>query len=53
MLFGLPQFQKEELLAALVTFRALYFVLPLFLAALSLGLREIRVLAKGPPIHGD
>ena len=29
MLLGLPQFQREELLAALLTFRALYFVLPL------------------------
>jgi hypothetical protein len=45
MLVGLAQFQREELLAALLTFRALYFVLPLFLAALSLGLRELRMLA--------
>jgi uncharacterized membrane protein YbhN (UPF0104 family) len=29
MLLGLPQFQREELLAALLTFRALYVVLPL------------------------
>ena len=34
---ALPQFQREELLAALLTFRALYFVLPLLLATLSLG----------------
>jgi len=46
MLVGLAQFQREELLAALLTFRALYFVLPLFLAALSLGLRELRLLAR-------
>ncbi len=45
-LLGLPQFQKEELLAALLTFRVLYFVLPLFFAALSLGLRELRLLAR-------
>jgi len=44
-LIGLPQFQREELLAALLTFRALYFVLPLLLASLSLGLREFRMLA--------
>jgi uncharacterized membrane protein YbhN (UPF0104 family) len=47
MLFGLAEFRREELLAALLTFRALYFVLPLFLATLSLGLRELRMLA-GP-----
>jgi uncharacterized membrane protein YbhN (UPF0104 family) len=46
MLIGLAQFQREELLAALITFRALYFVLPLFFATLSLGLRELRVLAR-------
>ncbi len=45
MLVGLAQFQREELLAALLTFRALYFVLPLLLAALSLGVREVRMLA--------
>jgi glycosyltransferase 2 family protein len=46
MLVGLAEFQREELLAALLTFRALYFVLPLLLAALSLGLREVRMLAR-------
>jgi len=46
MLVGLAQFQREELLAALLTFRALYFVLPLLLASLSLGLRELRMLAR-------
>ena len=46
MLFGLRRFQKEELLAVLLTFRALYFVLPLCLATLSLGLRELWLLAQ-------
>jgi uncharacterized membrane protein YbhN (UPF0104 family) len=46
MLTGLPQFQKEELLAALLIFRALYFVLPLLLAASLLGLRELWLMAK-------
>jgi uncharacterized membrane protein YbhN (UPF0104 family) len=46
MLLGLPQFQREELLAALLTFRALYFVLPLLLATLSLGIRELHLLAR-------
>jgi hypothetical protein len=52
---GLAQFQREELLAALLTFRALYFVLPFFLATLSLGLRELRLLARpvsARPDHG-
>lgn len=46
MLVGLPQFQREELLAALLTFRALYFVLPLLLATFSLGVRELYLLAR-------
>jgi len=46
MLLGLPQFQKEELVAALLTFRVLYFMLPLLLAALSLGVRELHLLAR-------
>ncbi|MGC1358336.1 MAG: YbhN family protein [Xanthobacteraceae bacterium] len=45
MLLGLPQFPREALLAALLTFRALYFLLPLFLASVSLGIRELRMLA--------
>ncbi len=53
MLVGLAQFQREELLAALLTFRALYFVLPLFLAALSLGLRELRMLARPASARRD
>jgi hypothetical protein len=46
MLLGLPQFPKEALLAALLTFRALYFLLPLFLASISLGIRELLMLAR-------
>lgn len=46
MLVGLAQFPREELLAALLTFRALYFVLPLLLATFSLGLRELWMLAR-------
>jgi glycosyltransferase 2 family protein len=48
MLLELPQFQKEELVAALLTFRVLYFMLPLFIAALSLGLRELTLLVRAP-----
>ena len=53
MLIGLAQFEREEMLAALLTFRALYFVLPLVLASLSLGLRELRLLAHPPPAGPD
>lgn len=53
MLVGLPQFQREELLAALLTFRALYFVLPLLLAAFSLGVRELYLLARPAAARGD
>jgi glycosyltransferase 2 family protein len=53
VLLGFPQFQREELLAALLTFRALYFVLPLLLATFSLGLRELRMLAWPVARHVD
>jgi glycosyltransferase 2 family protein len=41
MLIGLPQFQKEELLASLLTFRVLYFLIPLLFATLLFGAREL------------
>ncbi len=47
MFIGLPQFPKESLLASLVTFRVLYFILPLLLAVLLLGVRELRSIAAG------
>jgi glycosyltransferase 2 family protein len=53
MLVGLGQFQREDLLAALLTFRALYFVLPLLLATLSLGARELWLLARPATTRGD
>ncbi len=46
LLVGLPQFPKEDLLAALLTFRILYFVIPVCLAMLVLGLRELRLVAR-------
>jgi uncharacterized membrane protein YbhN (UPF0104 family) len=46
MLVGLHQFQKEELLASLLLFRALYFVLPLLLAASLLAMREFWLMTK-------
>ena len=45
MLVGLPLFQNEGLLASLLIFRLLYFVFPLFFAALLLSLRELRLAA--------
>jgi glycosyltransferase 2 family protein len=46
LLIGLPQFRKEELLAALLTFRVAYFVIPFLLATLVLGLRELGLVAR-------
>jgi hypothetical protein len=44
---GLPQFPRADLLASLLTFRVMYFVTPVCLAAFLLGLREFRhVLAR-------
>jgi uncharacterized membrane protein YbhN (UPF0104 family) len=47
MFIGLPQLGKEDLLVSLLTFRVLYFLLPLLLATLLLGLREFRSVAAG------
>ena len=41
MLIALPQFAKEELLATLLIFRCLYFVLPLILALCLMAAREL------------
>jgi glycosyltransferase 2 family protein len=46
ILIGLPQYQREALLATLLTFRLLDFFLPLILATLMFGLRELRLLAR-------
>jgi|SRR5262245_53437466 len=46
MLVGLPQFAKEELIASLLMFRVLYFVIPLCLAATLFGAREIWMAMK-------
>ncbi len=47
MFIGLPQFPTEGLLASLLTFRVLYFLIPLMLGTLLLGLREMRSAAAG------
>lgn len=46
MLLGLPQFEKEDLLASLLTFRVLYFAVPLLFAMLALMLRELGLVAQ-------
>jgi glycosyltransferase 2 family protein len=56
MFIGLPQFRREELLASLLLFRVLYFVLPLILGTFLLGLRELSIAAGvlgGPYIRND
>jgi uncharacterized membrane protein YbhN (UPF0104 family) len=44
MLIALPQFDKEELLAALLLFRLIYYVIPFALALSILGIRELTAL---------
>ncbi len=46
ILIGLPQYPREELLATLLTFRVIDFFLPLVLAMIMFGLRELRLIAR-------
>ena len=46
MLVELPHYAREDLLASLLTFRVLDFFLPLILATVMFGLRELRLLAQ-------
>jgi uncharacterized membrane protein YbhN (UPF0104 family) len=46
MLVALPQVEKEQLLAALVIFRGLYFAIPFCVAVLLFGLRELAISVK-------
>ena len=41
MLVALPQFGKEQLLATLVVFRILYFMIPFGIAISIMGTREL------------
>lgn len=41
MIVALPQVEKEPLLASLLVFRGLYFVLPFLVAVVLLGVREL------------
>jgi len=41
MLVALPQFGREQLLATLLVFRVLYFVIPFTIAISIMGMREL------------
>jgi uncharacterized membrane protein YbhN (UPF0104 family) len=49
MLVALWQFDKEELLAGLLLFRLLYYIVPFVIALFILGLRELLLALRGPP----
>src|SRR6202162_906551 len=64
MLVALPQFGREQLLATLVVFRILYFMIPFGIALSIMGTRELwlnvvlpwqerRRLSEAPPAPGD
>src|SRR5499427_4950554 len=50
MLVALWQFDKEELLAGLLLFRLLYYIVPFILSLLILGLRELMLAVRPPPL---
>ena len=49
MLVALWQFDKEDLLAGLLLFRLLYYIVPFGLALLILGARELYLALRGTP----
>jgi uncharacterized membrane protein YbhN (UPF0104 family) len=49
MLVGLWQFDKEDLLAGLLLFRLLYYIVPFGLALSILGVRELWLALRGTP----
>jgi uncharacterized membrane protein YbhN (UPF0104 family) len=52
MLVGLGQFGREELVAGLLLFRLLYFILPFGLALLAVGAREMWLAICQAPVAG-
>jgi uncharacterized membrane protein YbhN (UPF0104 family) len=48
MLVALWQFDKEDLLAGLLLFRLLYYIVPFVLSLAILGVRELRLFRRGP-----
>ena len=53
MLIALWQYDAEELLAGLLIFRLLYYILPFTLALATLGVRELTLHFKGRWNVGD
>jgi len=53
MLIALWQYDAEELLAGLLIFRLLYYILPFALALATLGVRELTLHFKGRWNVGD
>ena len=54
MLVGLWQFDREDVLAGVLLFRLLYYVVPFTLSLLILGLREVLIALNGtrlPPVR--
>jgi len=49
MLVALWQFDKEELLAGLLLFRLLYYIVPFVVSLLILGARELMLALRPPP----
>jgi uncharacterized membrane protein YbhN (UPF0104 family) len=49
MLVALWQYDKEDLLAGLLLFRLIYYVVPFALSLLILGIRELLLATRGPP----
>ena len=49
MLVALWQYDKEDLLAGLLLFRLIYYVVPFALSLLILGIRELLLATHGPP----
>jgi uncharacterized membrane protein YbhN (UPF0104 family) len=50
-LVGLPQYPREDLVAALVIFRIIDFFLPLMLAIFLFAVRELRLLMRRSSTH--
>lgn len=51
MLVGLGQFDREELVAGLLLFRLIYFVIPFVLAVVIVGSRELLMMASVASEH--
>jgi glycosyltransferase 2 family protein len=50
MLVGLGQFDREELVAGLLLFRLIYFIIPFSLALLAVGARELWLAIRRTPV---